>query len=201
MLTPTKTAMKINSVCVYCGSSERGDPKHHDAAHRMGAALGKNRLTVVYGGASVGLMRMVADSAIATGGKVIGIIPEYLKDIEGEHRGIHELIVVNNMHTRKQYMFVRADAFVILPGGFGTLEELFEVLTWKQIKMHDKPIIFVNTGGYWNSLLGVIDDIIKRNYASAAGHYLYNVVDEPEQVIDLLQTMPEPAFEPNIKWM
>ena len=139
----------LKSICVYCGSAFGANPKHRAMAQRFGELLGRNGIDLVYGGGRVGLMGVIADAALKNGSKVIGVIPEHLQSKEVGHHGISELRVVPNMHERKELMFQLSDAFVILPGGFGTLDETFEMITWRQLRLHDKPIVLLDIDGYW----------------------------------------------------
>lgn len=147
----------IASVCVYCASSMGTDPRYGEAADAVGALLARSGIRLVYGGGTVGLMGRVANAAMAAGGEVVGVIPRGLFEREVEHRGITELIEVTSMHERKQLMFDLADAFVALPGGLGTLEELAEVTTWAQLGIHAKPIAVLDLLGFWRPLLDWID--------------------------------------------
>jgi uncharacterized protein (TIGR00730 family) len=149
--------MSIKAVTVYCGSAAGFDQRFAEAAKELGHALAGREVCVVYGGAHVGLMGMVADSARASGGKVIGVIPERLVEREVAHQSLSELIVVETMHDRKLRMADLGDAFVALPGGLGTLEELFEVATWQQLGMHKKPVIMVNVAGYFDHLIAFLN--------------------------------------------
>ncbi len=157
----------VRSVCVYCGSRFGTNPAHKAAAEALGTALAKADMGLVYGGGSVGLMGVVARSCVDAGGRVIGIIPEHLDRIEVTQDGLDELIITHNMHDRKHKMFDRSDAFVILPGGLGTLDETFEVLTWAQLHLHSKPIILLDSDGYWRKLIDVLHDIVREGFASA----------------------------------
>lgn len=148
---------KIRNVCVYCGSGPGANPAFMKSATDFGKILAQNSIGLVYGGGSIGLMGAVARSVLDNGGKVTGIIPEFLTQREKMLDGTHELIVTSNMHERKQIMFDRADAFVALPGGVGTLEELVEQLTWAQLGRHRKPILMANIDGFWEPLLKLID--------------------------------------------
>lgn len=177
----------IRSVCVYCGASMRADKIYKDAALRLGEILALAGLQVVFGGGKLGLMGLVADSALAHGGRVIGIIPKLLEGVEGAHPTLSELHVVDSMHTRKRKMVELSDAFIVLPGGFGTLDELFEILTWRQLQMHNKPIIIVNINGYWDPLKKLIHNVIEQNFAPA-GHALFaTFVESPDEVLDILE--------------
>jgi len=147
---------KINALCVYCGSNVGTDPAFAEAARGLGAILAANGVRLVYGGGSIGLMGALAASVIGRGGEVTGVIPEFLTAAERPRRLAQELIVTRDMHERKRTMFERADAFVALPGGLGTLEELVEQMTWAQLGRHKKPILAVNINGFWDPLLALI---------------------------------------------
>jgi len=140
---------QVRSLCVYCGSSGRGREVHKVAAMRLGKTLARAGVRLVFGGGQVGLMGITAQAALSEGGKVTGIIPKFLDEIEVGLKGCTELIITPDMHTRKQKMAEMADGFVVLPGGLGTLDETFEILTWKQLGLHDKPIVLVDIEGYW----------------------------------------------------
>jgi uncharacterized protein (TIGR00730 family) len=140
---------ELRSVCIYCGASFGNQPRYAESARRLGRALAMRGITVVYGGGRVGLMGALADAALAAGGRVIGVIPTILRTVELAHQGCTELIATPSMHARKEKMFQLADGFIALPGGIGTLEETLEVITWRQLRFHDKPIAVVGDGGYW----------------------------------------------------
>jgi uncharacterized protein (TIGR00730 family) len=144
--------MNLTSVAVFCGSQNGVNPLYAAHTTELGRLLALSKLKLIYGGGNVGLMGKVADAALAEGGEVIGIIPERLKEWERHHTGLTELVVVPDMHTRKKMMYERSDAAIILPGGFGTLDELFEMLTWNQLKIHDKKIYFLNSAGFYDPL-------------------------------------------------
>src|SRR5215469_10927908 len=156
----------IKALCVYCGSSGAVAAPYREAASELGAGLARAGIDVVFGGGRVGLMGLLADAALAGGGRVTGIIPTRLRDAELAHQGISELVIVPSMHERKQRMAERADAFAILPGGIGTLDETFEILSWKQLGLHDKPIFLVDIDGYWARLRSLLDDIVERGFAA-----------------------------------
>ena len=153
------------SVCVFCGSSFGRDPAWAALASATGAMLARHGAEVVYGGGRVGLMGLVADAALAEGGRVVGIIPRHLARAEVEHAGLSELIETQTMSERKTAMIARADAFVVLPGGLGTLEELLEVLTLRQLAQHDKPAVIVDAGGYWQGLAHLLEAIVAEEFA------------------------------------
>jgi uncharacterized protein (TIGR00730 family) len=184
----------IASVCVYCGSSLGANPCHAEAARQLGAELAGHGIRLVYGGGRIGLMGQVADAVLAGGGQVIGVIPEHLQVQEKGHRGVTELHVVASMHERKNLMFELSDAFVILPGGFGTLDEAFEMLTWRQLQLHDKPILFLNIEGYWTPFGKLVDQFIGEGFARESSRRLFMMVDAVEEVIPALLREPAPAI-------
>ena len=155
----------LRRLCVYCGSSGAVEARYREAASELGARLGAAGIELVYGGGRVGLMGLLADAALAAGGRVTGIIPRRLVDAETAHRGVTELFVVDSMHDRKRLMAEKADAFAVLPGGIGTLDVLFEALSWKQLRLHDKPLLLVDIGGYWALLRALLDHIVITNPA------------------------------------
>jgi len=184
--------MKIlSSVCVYCGASSQVADIHKQAAHALGDGLARRGIRLVYGGGRVGLMGIAADAALAAGGEVIGIIPEHIQSAEVEHTGLTELHVVDSMHTRKRMMVAKSDAFVVLPGGLGTLDEAFEILTWKQLQLHDKPIVIVDVDGYWRPLLGLVDHMVAQGFARIDRSRLYSVADHVDGVFEALEALPD----------
>ena len=182
-----------NSVCVYCGSSARVNDVYKEAARRLGAGLGRAGIQLVYGGGRVGLMGILADAALAAGGRVVGIIPGHLQALEVDHSGLHELVVVESMHERKRMMVDRSDAFVVLPGGLGTLDEAFEVVTWKQLRLHDKPVLIADIAGYWRPLLDLLQHIDGEGFVSGGHSRLIEVVDGVDDVMARLGHLPPPA--------
>ena len=186
----------IHSIAVFCGSRSGNDPACATAARALGEGLARAGIRLVYGGGRVGLMGACADGVMAHGGKVFGVIPQHLQDREVGHSGISELKVVDNMHTRKRMMFDHSDAFCVLPGGLGTLEEFFEVVTWRQLGMHDKPIIVLNAGGYWDNLVGMIDGIVDDGFAQPAVRQYFSVVNSIGRLFDLLAA-PAETQEPD----
>ncbi len=172
-------------VCVYCGSSAGDDPRFAAAARALGAALAAAGIGVVYGGGRVGLMGAVADAALAAGGDVIGIIPRFLEDREIAHAGV-DLRVVESMHERKAMMAELADAFVALPGGFGTFEEFFEIVTWVQLRLVDAPCILVNVDGYFDPLIALIDTATAKGFVSARNRAIVAAVPSVDDVIRTL---------------
>jgi uncharacterized protein (TIGR00730 family) len=166
----------IRRLCVYCGSSGEVRAQYRGTASALGSRLAAAGIGLVYGGGRVGLMGLLADAALAAGGEVTGIIPSRLRDAEVAHHGVTELIVVDNMHERKRLMAEKADAFAILPGGIGTLDEMFEALSWKQLGLHDKPILLVDIEGYWAPLRALLDHIVAEGFARRQTQDLLRVV-------------------------
>ena len=152
------------AICVYCGSSPGGSPEYTEQARAFGAEMARRGIALVYGGGKVGLMGTVADAVLAGGGKVIGVIPRQLVEREVAHAGLSELEVVETMHQRKTRMFERADAFVALPGGFGTMDEMFEMLTWAQLGLHSFPCAFLDVRGYYRQLRGMLDHMVDERF-------------------------------------
>jgi uncharacterized protein (TIGR00730 family) len=185
----------VKRICVYCGSSARVDEAYRATATRLGVLVAKAGIELVYGGGRVGLMGLMADAALASGGRVTGIIPGHLHDREVGHTGLTELVVVDNMHNRKRRMFELSDAFVVLPGGLGTLDETLEIITWKQLGLHDKPIIVVDAAGYWTPLLDLFEHIVESGFAARRSLQLYRVVERAEDVLPALATAHEPQLE------
>jgi len=155
---------ELRSICVYCGSNPGLDPLYAETAERLGRDMAEAGVRLVYGGGSVGLMGIVARSVLAHGGQVTGIIPQFLKDREVMLKEVSELIVTADMHERKRIMFERSDAFVSLPGGIGTLEELIEVMTWAQLEQHSKPILIANISGFWDPLVAVFERMTRDGF-------------------------------------
>ncbi len=176
----------VTSICIFCGSQHGADPRFGEAARQLGELAGAAGLKVIYGGGRVGLMGAAADAAMAAGGEVVGLIPARLLEREVGHRAITELIVARDMFDRKGQMIARADAFVILPGGLGTLDELLEVLTLRQLGYHGKPIVLVNLGGYWDLFNELVERIIEHGFAAPSARTLYRTVSSVEDVLPAL---------------
>lgn len=189
------------AICVFCGSSSRVDDRYKEAASRFGAMLGERDYDLVYGGGRVGLMGLVADAALAAGSRVVGIIPKFLEDYEVGHRGLHELIVTDNMHDRKRLMYERADAFVVLPGGLGTLDETFEVVTWTQLGLSAKPVVVANVGGFWDPLVALVDRLVETGFARPENRAILKLAGSLEDVFPLLERTPETHGRVESKWV
>ncbi|MFN4089942.1 MAG: TIGR00730 family Rossman fold protein [Alphaproteobacteria bacterium] len=182
--------MTLRSVCVFCGSRTGDDPAYADAAATLGRLAAARGLTLVYGGGRVGLMGVAADAAIAAGGRVTGIIPGFLKRREVAHAGV-ALEVVDSMHTRKARMFDLSDAFLVLPGGIGTLDETMEIVTWRQLGHHDKPVVLVDVKGYWRPLTALLDHVVTQGFAGPSLNDLYVVAADPAAALDLAAQAPK----------
>lgn len=188
---------KLNSVCVYCGSNFNGDVQLRNAIKQLAEILVKQQIRLVYGGGSVGVMGILANDVLELGGLVTGIIPQFLMDKEVGHQGLTEMIVTENMHQRKQKMVDLSDGFVILPGGFGTLEEFFEVLTWLQLGLHNKPIGVLNVDGFYDPLFAQMDIMVQRKFLKPANRDL--VFNEADAEI-LINKMDDFSAIPDEVW-
>jgi uncharacterized protein (TIGR00730 family) len=171
------TMSRIHAVAVFCGSRSGNDPAYRAGAEALGRGLAEAGIRLVYGGGRIGLMGVMADAALAAGGTVLGVIPEFLTRREVAHEGISELVITASMHARKQAMFEAADAFISLPGGLGTLDETIEIITWRQLGLHTKPVLICNVAGSAAPLLATIEAAIAADFASAGARDLYEVVD------------------------
>jgi uncharacterized protein (TIGR00730 family) len=178
---------EINAVCVYCGSNAGTEPAFGEAAGQFGKILADSGVRLVYGGGSVGLMGILADAVVTHGGKATGIIPDFLTQRERPRRLGQELIVTRDMHERKRTMFDRADAFVALPGGIGTLEELVEQLTWAQLGRHRKPILIANINGYWDPLLTLVAHMRERDFVPESLAVNFLVAERVEDILPILR--------------
>jgi uncharacterized protein (TIGR00730 family) len=183
------------SVCVYCGSRAGARPEDAAAARALGRSIGERGWRLVYGGGRVGLMGVVADAALQAGAQVVGVIPESLQQREVGHRGLTELHVVDTMHRRKQMMAERANAFVALPGGIGTLEELFEAWTWAQLGYHDQPIGLLDVAGYYSNLLRFLDESVAQGFLDARQRARLYVDADVVRLLDRLHASPGPAAD------
>lgn len=177
----------MKRVAVYCGSANGSDPAFLAEAKRLGSAIAEAGLGLVYGGASIGLMGAVADAALAGGAEVIGVLPEILSGSEIAHRGLTRLELVGTMHQRKARMVKLADAFLMLPGGYGTLDEMMEIVTWKQLRMHAKPCILINTSGYWDGLLAFLDRAVEAGFLKPQNRELLELVTDTAEALALLR--------------
>ncbi len=188
----------MNSVCVFCGSSPGGAPAYMASARAVGREVAARGLTLVYGGAHVGLMGAVADAALAAGGQVVGVLPVALERKEIAHTRLSKLEIVGSMHERKARMAELSDGFVALPGGAGTLEEIFEIWTWGQLGFHGKPAGFLNVAGYFDKLAAFLDHTVAEAFVKPVHRQMLNFHDDPAALLDALAAYQAPAAE---KWL
>lgn len=181
----------VKTVCVYCGASDLVSERYLKIAEAVGRELASHGINLIYGGGNRGLMGMVANSVLANGGQAIGIIPKHLQDREERHDGLSELHIVDTMHVRKQMMTDRSDAFLILPGGYGTLEEAFEILTWKQLGLHQKPILFLNAYGFWSPLKELKQHLFDESFIKETDLKLFSIIEKPEDILSELRAQLE----------
>lgn len=185
-------------LCVYCGSNSGTSPAFTDAAVELGKALASRGIGLVYGGGHVGLMGVIADAVLAGGGEVIGVIPQSLQDKELGHAGLTELHVVSSMHERKQRMADLSDGFIAMPGGIGTLEELFETFTWLQLGFHDKPVALLNVSGFYNGIVAFVSQLTRDGFLKPAHEACLLVDDRVEPLLEKMQHFQPPELG---KWM
>ncbi len=182
----------MNKICVYCASSTQINAYYFQAAEQLGKIIASQKLTLIYGGGHRGLMGKIADATLAEGGEVVGIIPEFMCEVEWNHTGLTELILVGSMHERKEMLLRMADAVVALPGGVGTFEELLEAITWKKLGLYKNPIIIVNTRGYYDPLIEMLHRSVDENFMGVDHRKMWTVVQTPQEVI--------PAIENAVRW-
>jgi uncharacterized protein (TIGR00730 family) len=185
MPTPARPS-SIANIAVFCASADGAHPAYRAAAVGLGRALAQRHIGLVYGGAKVGLMQAVAEAALAAGGRVIGVIPTVLVDLEVAHEGLSELHITDTMHTRKALIGQHADAFIALPGGFGTFEELFEVLAWQTLKLHAKPILLLNVNGFYDKLLAFLDHCVDQGMLKPGNRCIVLVAHTVDEALRLL---------------
>ena len=190
----------IRSLCVFCGSSGRIGEMHRRVAAHLGGEIGRRGIRLVYGGGRVGLMGILADAALAAGGEVIGVIPGFLFDLEVGHEGLTRLERVETMHERKRRMAELADGFVSLSGGLGTLDETIEITTWKQLGLHDKPIVVVNVDGFWDPVRAQIERMAETGFAHPDHVSLLTIVESVDDVFTALASAEPPATRADAKW-
>lgn len=187
---------RIQSAAVFCGSAVGTNPAFAASATELGQGLAAASIKLVYGGGGIGLMGVVARAAQGAGGELVGVMPDFLMRREVAHIGAGELIVTDSMHSRKRRMFELADAFVILPGGLGTLDEFFEILTWRQLRLHDKPILICDIAGYAKPWVAIIDACIANGFAQATARDLFEIVDGVPALLARLAMLPKPVSQP-----
>lgn len=188
----------MEKLCVFCGSSTGNDPIYKNEAVRLANLLVRNGITLIYGGGSVGIMGILADHMLSVGGQVTGVIPQFLYDWEVGHDGVTELIIVDSMHSRKQRMAEISDGFMALPGGFGTLEEMAEILTWNQLKLINKPVGILNINGFFDPLLRMLDNMVQHGFLKQDNRDLLHDDTDPEKLLTKLKSAP---IHPETKWI
>lgn len=190
MSEPNPASPNPASLCVFCGARFGVDPATRETAARLGALLAREGITLVYGGGGVGLMGLVANAALAGGATVVGVIPQFLLKREAGHPDLTETVVVETMHERKLQMFERSDAFVVLPGGLGTLEEFFEVLSWRTLGLHSKPIVIIDQGGYWEPLAALLRGVVEGGFAERTHLDHVAFVSDLDDLLPTIAAMP-----------
>jgi len=178
----------MKSIAVYCSSSNKVNDEYKDEARKVGLLLAQKKIKIVYGGGNMGLMGILSNSALDSGGEVYGVITNHLIDIEKRNESLNNIKVVDSMHERKIEMYNNADAFLIFPGGIGTLEEFFEVYSWKQLHLHNKPIIIYNYKSFWDDLIKLIENLIKKNFADENMKEAYKIINNHNDLDKLLET-------------
>ena len=177
----------MKKICVFCGSSSGNDPVYEEYARKLASVLNINNQSLVYGGGSVGLMGVIADELLRLGGEVIGVIPEFLADLEVDHKGLTKMITVDSMHERKKIMSELSDAFIAMPGGFGTLEEIAEIITWAQLGLVRKPIGLLNVNGYWDPLVNMLDHMVDVRFLKPENRSMLQIDNDPVSLLASLQ--------------
>ncbi len=181
---------QINTVCVYSASSSKIDPVYMEAAHRLGTLMAERHIRLVNGGGTIGLMRAVTDAVLENGGEAVGVIPTFMVEQDWHHTGMSQLIEVKSMHERKQLMAEMSDAVITLPGGCGTLEELLEIITWKQLGLYLNPIVILNTNHFFDPLLAMLEKAIEENFLRRRHGDIWQVAQTPEEAIELIHSIP-----------
>jgi uncharacterized protein (TIGR00730 family) len=182
--------MEVQRVCVYCASSRQCDPAYHEAASDLGRELASHNVTIIYGGGLVGSMGALANAALAHGGRVIGILPQFMYDLEWGHNGLTDLVIVNDIHERKRRMIADVDAVIALPGGCGTLEELFEAITWKRLGLYSGAIVLVNTRNFFAPCIELLNRSIEERFMDPRHAQMWTVVDHPRDVLEAIHQAP-----------
>jgi uncharacterized protein (TIGR00730 family) len=180
----------IRSLAVFCGSRVGVNPAYAEAGRQLGRGLGQAGIRLVFGGGRIGIMGVVADATLAAGGTVLGVIPEFLTQWEVAHTNVTEMVVTDSMHSRKRRLYEESDAFLVMPGGLGTFDEAFEIITWRQLRLHDKPILLCNVAGSIEPLVATIDHAIQEGFADPSCRALFEVVEGVPAVLERLKTLP-----------
>ncbi|MBL95832.1 MAG: TIGR00730 family Rossman fold protein [Magnetovibrio sp.] len=186
---------KIRSLCVFCGSRQGSNPAYELAARKLGKLMGEKGINLIYGGGSIGIMGIIAEAVAASGGGVTGIMPKFLMDLEIGNTAVGSLKLTDNMHARKNLMYELSDGFISLPGGIGTLDETFEVISWKQLRLHDKPIVLLDCEDYWHEFESLVKKIILSEFAHDSVRALYTLVKDPNEVFPAIENPPQVSEE------
>jgi len=181
---------------VFCGSRVGVNPAYAEAGRLLGEGLARAGIRLVFGGGRIGIMGVIADAVLEGGGTVLGVIPEFLTQMEVAHSGVTEMVVTDSMHTRKLRLYAESDAFLIMPGGLGTFDEVFEIITWRQLRLHDKPILLCDVEGWARPLVGLIDHAIAQGFAAPTCRNLFEVINGVPAVLDRLKLLPAGKGEP-----
>lgn len=192
--------MPGKKICVYCGASDNGPSAHMDAAKQFGQIMGQENRQLIYGGAIIGVMGALANAVLNNNGQAIGVFPRHILTREKPHPDLTKLHLVDSMHERKAKMADLADSFVVLPGGLGTMDETFEIVTWRQLGIHDLPIVLVNLDGYWDPFVTLVDNIIDHGYASPDDRDLFTVVDGVDDILPTLGHLSGGSAD-NLEWI
>ncbi len=187
------------SVCVFCGAQNAVPQAYLEAGREFGQRLAENNLALVYGGGDCGVMGAVANAVLFHDGWVTGVFPENLRQLEQEHHALSKIIIVDSMHTRKEIMYRKSDMFVIFPGGFGTMDEMFEIITWRQLRLHNKPIIIFNQNGYWDHLVSLMENIIETGFAREETYSFYKVVSTLDELMEYIGQHAEQAHAETVQ--
>ena len=182
--------MEINNICIYCASSSKVAQEYNDAAYELGALLAKEGITIVTGAGSLGLMRQVEDGALGAGGKAIGVIPRFMVEQNWHHTGLTELRITESMHERKQMMADLSDAVIALPGGCGTIEELSEIITWKQLGLYFNPIVILNTNGYYDHFIAQLEKAVEEHFMGEIHKRIWSVATTPAEALEQIRNTP-----------
>ncbi|MBS0643538.1 MAG: TIGR00730 family Rossman fold protein [Acetobacteraceae bacterium] len=180
----------IRSLAVFCGSRVGSNPQYAEAGRALGLGLAKAGIRLVYGGGRIGIMGIVADAVLESGGEVLGVIPDFLKQWEVEHQGVQEMVITHSMHERKTRLYDESDAFLTMPGGLGTFDETFEIVTWKQLRLHDKPILLCNIDGWADRMIAMIEHTVEDGFAAPSARHLIEVLDDVPAVLERLKWLP-----------
>lgn len=191
----------VKSLCVFCGSAKDIKPFYHDEAKKVSKLLVESDITLVYGGGGIGLMGTVADAVMDLGGRAIGVMTKHIIRYEAPPKHLTELLIVDTMHERKQKMFDESDGFIILPGGVGTLDEVMEIITWKQLGMHKKPIVFLNTNNFWSNLIGQLQMMEDDGFMPKSTMGLFSFVPSVDLILSEVAKSPDCDYDPIQKWM